>query len=187
MILITVTFACIRINKPLPNYYISIKYLPFTTETQLALKESEISKLNASRRIPLKHVEINSDSIIHVIMEKLKKLKKTKKSDYNLRMQCFIYEDSLLIDSFYLDSKARLVYSHSVYNKSEGIVDILFKNICRPLFSYYSLEESLYWCDEMQSCDDSIEFINMFGIEAFQQTDWKNLKEKSRFYKERYK
>lgn len=170
------------------SYHIQIKYIPFSTKTHLALSENQLNNLKETiYGLQVIETNIESDSITKRIMQEIASLKITDTESeihYNLRMQCKIYNGETLIDSFFIDDKNRVVYSGKAYNNTDSLVDVLIMdNLCRPLVSYFLLNESLFWNDDMEGCEDSVGFIKAYGKNRFDETDWKEKKKLSKDFK----
>ena len=115
---------------------------------------------------------MNSVNILaSILINKLKRLKKDSipKSEqyYDLRMRCKIISDSMDIDSFYIDNQRRLVYHGIVYKDKDSIVNEVISNLCKPIYTYYIMLEGKFWESSDECCNDSLEFISVFGQDAY--------------------
>ena len=146
-----------------------VKYMPLSMETPVNFLEEDFNTLsNVNNVVQVRFDTIINDSVYNVIVNKLKQIKEdnntlTNQQHYDLRMQCKIISNNNEVDSFYVNSQRILVYNKNVYSDQSDIVDLIFGNLCRPVYSYIFLKENEYWNNSLNCCCDSIEFISVYG------------------------
>jgi len=162
ILLIAIGLNCREIQKPSEKIIFSVKYVPFSARFNTRVSEDDINKMETKKLLIVKKDTVENDSVCRKIYEKIKELKQKKGEEklYDIRMECIISTKENRL-KFYLDKNKNIIYNGSVYYSQE-IADLIFKNICRPYFAYYLSEETKYWTNSKQECNDSTAFFNYY-------------------------
>ncbi len=145
LFLVFQSFFCIAQTN---NAKILVKGIPFSVHTLLAIEEENIDGIQPERKkIDYSFTIVDSFKIVKFkqIIQSIIKRKNIIKDSYDLRLGCYLIENDIITQKYYIDSHQRLVYNNELYKLKKRDLKRIFSHFCKPMFVEKFVKERSFW------------------------------------------